>query len=76
MRRRLTLVAPHARRAVLIGKAIDRKANEAAAFADVLDGHSAALFLIDANGLLVHVNAAGRRWKPFPPLTSSGGPIN
>jgi DNA-binding CsgD family transcriptional regulator len=60
MRRRMTLVAPHARRAVLIGKAIDRKANEAAAFADVLDGLSAALFLIDANGLLVHVNAAGQ----------------
>jgi len=60
MRRRMTLVAPHARRAVRIGKAIDRKANEAAAFADVLDGLSAGLFLIDANGLLVHVNAAGR----------------
>ena len=60
MRRRMTLVAPHARRAVLIGKAIDRKANEAAAFADVLDSLSAGLFLIDAKGVLVHANAAGR----------------
>jgi DNA-binding CsgD family transcriptional regulator len=60
MRRRITLVAPHMRRAVLIGKAIDRKANEAAAFADVLDNLSAGLFLIDAKGLLVHANAAGR----------------
>jgi DNA-binding CsgD family transcriptional regulator len=60
MRRRMTLVAPHARRAVLIGKAIDQKANEAASFADVLDSLSAGLFLIDANGLLVHANAAGR----------------
>jgi DNA-binding CsgD family transcriptional regulator len=60
MRRRMTLVAPHARRAVLIGKAIDRKANEAAAFADVLDSLSAGLFLIDAKGVLVHTNAAGR----------------
>jgi DNA-binding CsgD family transcriptional regulator/PAS domain-containing protein len=60
MRRRMTLLAPHARRAVLIGKAIDRKANEAAAFADVLDSLSAGLFLIDAKGVLVHANAAGR----------------
>jgi DNA-binding CsgD family transcriptional regulator len=60
MRRRMALLAPHARRAVLIGKAIDRKANEAATFADVLDGLSAGLFLIDAKGLLVHANAAGR----------------
>jgi DNA-binding CsgD family transcriptional regulator len=60
MRRHMTLVAPHARRAVLIGKAIDPKANEAAAFADVLDSLSAGLFLIDAKGVLVHANAAGR----------------
>ena len=60
MRRRMALVAPHARRAVLIGKAIDRKANEAATLADVLDGLSAGLFLIDAKGLLVHANTAGR----------------
>src|SRR6266852_832444 len=57
MRRRMALIARHA---VLIGKAIDRKAHEAATFADVLDGLSAGLFLIDAKGLLVHANAAGR----------------
>jgi len=60
MGRRMALVAPHARRAVLIGKAIDRKANEAAIFADILDTLSAGLFLIDANGRIVHANAAGR----------------
>jgi DNA-binding CsgD family transcriptional regulator/PAS domain-containing protein len=60
MRRRMTLVAPHVRRAVLIGKALDRKANEAAAFADILDSLSAGLFLIDADGRIVHANAAGR----------------
>jgi DNA-binding CsgD family transcriptional regulator len=60
MRRRMALVAPHARRAVLIGKAIDRKADEAATFADILDTLSAGLFLIDANGRIVHANAAGR----------------
>jgi DNA-binding CsgD family transcriptional regulator len=60
MRRRMALVTPHARRAVLIGEAIDLKAKEAATFADVLDGLSAGLFLIDANGRIVHANAAGR----------------
>ena len=60
MRRRMTLVAPHVRRAVRIGKAVDRKANEAATFADVLDSLRAGLFLIDAKGVLVHANAAGR----------------
>jgi DNA-binding CsgD family transcriptional regulator/PAS domain-containing protein len=60
MRRRMSLVAPHARRAVLIGKAIDQKANEAAAFADILDTLSAGLFLIDIDGQIVHANAAGR----------------
>jgi len=44
----------------LIGKAIDRKANEAATFVDVLDGLSAGLFLIDTKGLLVHANAPPR----------------
>jgi DNA-binding CsgD family transcriptional regulator/PAS domain-containing protein len=60
MRRRMLLVAPHARRAVLIGKAIDQKTNEAAAFADILDTLSAGLFLIDIDGQIVHANAAGR----------------
>jgi DNA-binding CsgD family transcriptional regulator len=60
MRRRLALVAPHVRRAVRIGKAIDQKAEEAAIFADVLDSLSAGLFLIDADGGIVHANAAGR----------------
>ena len=60
MRRRMTLVAPHLRRAVRIGKAIDQKEKEAASLADVLDSLSAGLFLIEANGLVVHANAAGR----------------
>jgi PAS domain-containing protein/DNA-binding CsgD family transcriptional regulator len=60
MGRRMALVAPHARRAVLIGKAIDRKADEAATFADILDTLSAGLFLIDVDGRIVHANAAGR----------------
>jgi DNA-binding CsgD family transcriptional regulator len=59
MRRRMALVVPHVRRAVLIGRAIDLKQSEAATFADILDGLSAGLFLIDSNGRIVHANAAG-----------------
>jgi DNA-binding CsgD family transcriptional regulator len=58
MRRRMALVIPHVRRAVLIGKVIDLKQGEAASFADTLDGLGAGLFLVDANGRIVHANAA------------------
>lgn len=60
MHRRMMLVAPHARRAMLIGRAIGRKADEAAVFADILDSLSAGFFLIDAAGRIVHANAAAR----------------
>jgi len=60
MRERMRLIAPHVRRAVLIGSAIERKQAEAAAFADTLDGISAGLFLVDAYGRMVHANASGR----------------
>lgn len=59
MRRRVRLVIPHLRRAVLVGRAIDLKAAEAATFADAFDGLSAGLFLVDANCRIVHANAAG-----------------
>jgi DNA-binding CsgD family transcriptional regulator len=60
MRRRMALVIPHLRRAVLIGKVIDLKQTEAATFADLLDGLSANLFLVTVDGRIVHANAAGR----------------
>jgi DNA-binding CsgD family transcriptional regulator/PAS domain-containing protein len=56
----MRLLAPHLRRAVLIGKVIDLKAIEAATFADALDGLSAGMFLLDPDGRIVHANAAGR----------------
>jgi len=59
MRRRLALVVPHVRRAVLIGKVIDLKQVQAATFADVLDGISAGMFLVDTNARIVHANVAG-----------------
>ena len=60
MRRRMRLVVPHVRRAVRTGKVIDLSQAEAATFADILDGLSPAIYLIDADGLIVHGNAAGR----------------
>jgi DNA-binding CsgD family transcriptional regulator len=58
-KRRMALIAPHVRRAVLIGNAIELKTAERAAFAEVFDGLSTALFLVQANGRIVHANAAG-----------------
>jgi DNA-binding CsgD family transcriptional regulator/PAS domain-containing protein len=58
-RRRMRLIVPHIRRAVLIGRMFDLKAAEAATFADTLDGLSAGMCLVDAEGRIVHANAAG-----------------
>jgi len=58
-KRRMALIVPHVRRAVLIGKVIDLKTVEAAALADSLDTLGAAMFLVDASGRIVHANASG-----------------
>jgi DNA-binding CsgD family transcriptional regulator len=60
LRRRMGLLAPHLRRAVLIGKVVDLHKVEAAALADTLDGIAAAMFLLDADARIVHANARGR----------------
>jgi DNA-binding CsgD family transcriptional regulator len=57
-RRRMGLVAPHMRRAVLIGKVMDLQKIEAAMLADTLDGLAAAMLLVEAGGRVVHANAA------------------
>ena len=59
MRRRMRLLTPHVRRAVLISKVIDFRQNEAAMLAQTLDGLRAATFLVDASGRLIRANAAG-----------------
>jgi DNA-binding CsgD family transcriptional regulator/PAS domain-containing protein len=53
---RMRLIAPHLRRAMLI---VQRGA-EAATLADALDGLSAGLYLVDAGGRIVHLNAAAQ----------------
>jgi DNA-binding CsgD family transcriptional regulator len=59
-RRRMRLVAPHVRRAVVIGNAIELKTAEAESFVEVCDGLSTGIFLTDARGRIVHANTAGR----------------
>jgi|HubBroStandDraft_6_1064221.scaffolds.fasta_scaffold105103_2 DNA-binding CsgD family transcriptional regulator len=58
-RRRMRLLVPHFRRAMLIGKVLDLRKAEAASLADTFDGISAGMFLVDASGHIVHANAAG-----------------
>src|SRR5436305_3416796 len=55
---RMGLIAPHIRRAVVIGKLIDVKHTEVTSF-DILDGLSAGIFLVSADGFIVHANLAG-----------------
>src|SRR5262249_3181056 len=58
MRRRIALTLPHIRRALRVGKSLERGQADAAAFSDVLNYLSAGLFLLDAQGRIVHTNAA------------------
>jgi DNA-binding CsgD family transcriptional regulator len=68
------LVVPHARRAVLIGKAIDRKSDETATFVDILDGLSTGVFLLTADLRIIHANAAGQKiLRANDVLRSMGG---
>jgi DNA-binding CsgD family transcriptional regulator len=59
MRRRMRIIAPHIRRAVLIGRVIELRTSEAASFADTLDRIRQGTLLVDAFGRVVHANAAG-----------------
>jgi DNA-binding CsgD family transcriptional regulator/PAS domain-containing protein len=60
MRRRMALVIPHVRRALLIGKTVNLKQAEAVCFSDILDGLSAGMILVDGSARIVHANAAGQ----------------
>ena len=59
-RERMRLLVPHLRRAVLIGKLIEFRTAQAAAFADALDGLSAGMLFVDSTGRITHANAAGQ----------------
>jgi DNA-binding CsgD family transcriptional regulator len=59
-RRRMGLIVPHVRRAVLIGSALDRDTADATAFADTLSGLAAGVFFVDKNGRIVFANTSGQ----------------
>jgi len=59
-RRRMQLVAPHVRRAVAIGNAIELKTAEASSLTEVFDGLGAGVFLTDSGGRIMHANSAGQ----------------
>lgn len=59
-RQRLGLVAPHVRRAVLIGNVIDLRKAEAAMLAEVIAGLASAVFFVDSDGGIVFANNTGK----------------
>ena len=59
MRRRMALVTPFVRRAIMVRNVIDQKESEIATFAATFDGLSAGSFFVDATGRIVRANAAG-----------------
>jgi DNA-binding CsgD family transcriptional regulator/PAS domain-containing protein len=59
-RRRMRLIVPHLRRAMLIARKTAEAATLADTLADTLDGLSAGLCLVDAGGRIVHRNAAAQ----------------
>jgi DNA-binding CsgD family transcriptional regulator len=76
MLRRMALIAPHVRRAALVGRAIEHKTVEAATLADTLDGLEAAMFLVDADSRIVHANARGQAMlREGSVLRAAGGKL-
>lgn len=69
----MRLIAPHLRRAVLIGRMFEFKAAEVATFADALDGLGTGMYLVDAGGRLIHANAAGNALLDAGDILSSAG---
>ena len=58
MRARMQFVVPHASRALLINRTIERKQQKSMALADVVDRLNAGVFLLDAACNIVHSNPA------------------
>ncbi len=58
MRRRMRLLGPHIRRAVLIARVVDLKQAETTMLTQALDRFRAAMLFVDAAGRIVHANAA------------------
>jgi len=69
-RRRMSLVMPHMRRAAVIGGLIRHQKIDLTALADVFDGLTSGMFLVDARGRIVHANTSGQA------LLAEGGPVH
>lgn len=61
MRERMRLLAPHIQRSRIMGRQIRARSHTVDDLADVLDKLSTAICLLDADGRVVHANAAGRQ---------------
>jgi DNA-binding CsgD family transcriptional regulator len=60
MRHRVELIVPHLQRAILIHGRLDEKQEESARLSETLDGLDTAIFLVNAECRVVHVNDAGK----------------
>jgi DNA-binding CsgD family transcriptional regulator len=58
-RRRMRLLVPHIRRAVLIAKVIDLKQAEASMLSETVNQIRAAMILVDSEGHIIHANVSG-----------------
>jgi DNA-binding CsgD family transcriptional regulator len=61
VRRRMTLLMPHVRRAVAIARLVDRHKTDVSILADAVDAIAAGVFLVHTDARLIRVNEAGRR---------------
>lgn len=61
MRERMRLLAPHIQRSRLMGRQIRSRSHTVNDLAEVLDGLSTAICLLDADGRVVHANGACRQ---------------
>lgn len=66
----LRLIAPHLRRAVVIGRLFEQEATAASTFSAVLEAVAAGVVLVDAQMRIVHANATAQT------MLQSGDPIH
>ncbi|MDQ8700627.1 LuxR C-terminal-related transcriptional regulator [Hyphomicrobium sp. LHD-15] len=66
----LRLLAPHLRRAVIIGGLLEQEATAASKFSDILENVQAGIVLVDEDCRIVHANAAGHS------MLAKGDPIH
>jgi DNA-binding CsgD family transcriptional regulator len=71
-RRRMRLIAPHIRRAVIVGRLIDLKHTDAKSF-EILDSLGTAIFLVGADGFIIHSNLMGNTMLDDGALLQSVG---